>query len=127
MSDVEIQLTGEATIKWQRTLVVSEDEAKAILADDEIIQMMLTQEESFGVKRWGDVYGSRSLVTEPLNEPLYECQHCHWVGSDLDKLKIYGLEPHQVTKRCPRCEMRNFREVKGSINKSTLGESYGSN
>lgn len=112
MSDVEIQLTGEATIKWQRSLIVSEDEAKAILADDEVIQMMLTQQENFGVKRWNNVYGSRSLVAEPLNEPLYQCHHCYWVGTDLEKMKIYGAN-QQVTKRCPRCEMRNFTQVPG--------------
>ncbi|WP_462171119.1 hypothetical protein [Pseudoalteromonas xiamenensis] len=106
MSYVQVQLTGVAMVTLSRTVALPAHQAKAILADDDAIQTLLSNSKQIAVMQWNCVGGQREAVTLPVSHG-YQCLavRCGWVGTEDDK----KITENGAT--CPRCSGAKFHEV----------------
>ncbi|MBD1584955.1 hypothetical protein, partial [Pseudoalteromonas sp. S16_S37] len=95
MQQVQIQLTGMAQVRVSKTVTVSQEHAKTLLADDGAMQTLLAKAVNAQVTGWDNVFGQREIVV--IAEPTgLRCltNGCGWVGEGVTV--------------CPKCQGDKF-------------------
>ncbi|RXE95561.1 hypothetical protein [Pseudoalteromonas sp. PS5] len=94
---VEIQLTGMALVQVTKTVTVSQEQSKALLADDGAMKHLLASAVNAPVKAWDNVFGKRELI-ETIEPTGVRCltTHCGWVGEGVSV--------------CPKCQGQRFHK-----------------